>query len=164
MNPAEVATSLLIESTLSSSAAYRKIDESLHTLKQGSTYVMIKVVPWASHRALVRCVAQLVKGVEMDGDLARQLLEMNAHLRFGAFAFDPDGERVLFLHSMLGGATLDPAELMATLRDVALIADEFDDRIRAKYGGQTMKDLLEEAAFEHILERDPHAFDFGGES
>jgi len=91
----------------------------------------------------------------MDGSLAQQLLELNAHMRFGAFAYDPDGELVLYVHSILGGATLDPEELVATVRDVALIADEYDDRIIAKYGGQTMKDLLEEAAFERIMEHDP---------
>jgi hypothetical protein len=160
MNPAEVATVLLIERTLSGSSAYRKVDDSLYCVKQGSTYVLINVVPWGADQALVRCVAQLVKGVRMDGTLAQQLLELNAHLRFGAFAFDPDGELVLFLHSILGGATLDAEELLATVRDVALIADEYDDRIIRKYGGQTMKDLLEEAAIDRILEHDPAAFDF----
>jgi len=37
----------------------------------------------------------------------------------------------------------------------ALIADEYDDRIVKKYGGQTMRDLLEEAAVERILDHDP---------
>ena len=72
-----------------------------------------------------------------------------------------DGELVLFLHSILGGATLDAEELLATVKDVALIADEYDDRIVKKYGGQTMRDLLEEAAVERILDHDPKAFRFG---
>jgi hypothetical protein len=160
MNPAEVATALLIEQTLSNSHAYRKIDDSLYTVKQGSCYVMINIVPWNENQALVRCVAQLVRGVRMDGRLAQQLLELNAHMRFGAFAYEPEGQLVLFIHSILGGATLDPEELVATVRDVALVADDYDDRIIAKYGGQTMKDLLEEAALEKILEKDPDAFQF----
>jgi hypothetical protein len=160
MNPAEVATALLIEQTLSNSHAYRKIDDSLYTVKQGSCYVMINIVPWNENQALVRCVAQLVRGVRMDGRLAQQLLELNAHMRFGAFAYEPEGQLVLFIHSILGGATLDPEELVATVRDVALVADDYDDRIIAKYGGQTMKDLLEEAALEKILEKDPEAFQF----
>ncbi|HKA91207.1 MAG TPA: YbjN domain-containing protein [Haliangiales bacterium] len=160
MNPAEVATALLIEQTLSQSHAYRKIDDSLYTVKQGSCYVMINIVPWNDDQALVRCVAQLVRGVRMDGRLAQQLLELNAHMRFGAFAYEPEGQLVLFIHSILGGATLDREELVATVRDVALVADEYDDRIVAKYGGQTMKDLLEEAALEKILEKDPEAFRF----
>jgi len=162
MNPAEVATALVIEKTLASSPAYRKVDDSLYCVKQGSSFVMINVVPWGADRALVRCVAQLVKGVRLDSALARQLLELNGHLRFGAFAYEPEGAIILFLHSILGGATLDPEELLATVRDVAVVADHYDDPIVKKYGGETMKDLLEEAALERILESDPEAFHFGG--
>src|SRR4051812_32486149 len=126
MNPAEVATSLLIEKTLARSPAYRKVDDSLYVIKQGSAYVMINVVPWGKDKACVRCTSPLVKGMVMDHKLAQQLLELNGHLRFGAFAWDPEQETVLLVHSMLGGATLDPDELLATLRDLALVADEYD--------------------------------------
>ncbi len=158
MNPAEVATALLIEKTLERSSAYRKIDDSLYVIKQGSAYVMISVVPWGDNRAMLRCTSQLVKGADVDGPLALQLLELNAHLRFGAFAWDPTEHVVLFTHTMLGGTTLDPDELMATLSDVALIADEYDDKLMKKYGGQRMLDLLEEAAIERIMDRDEPAF------
>src|SRR5512142_3234748 len=142
MNPAEVATALLIERTLQDSQAFRKIDDSLYVIKQGSAYVMISVVPWGDNKAMVRCTAQLVKGVDVDGPLAKQLLELNGHLRFGAFAWDPDEHTVLFTHTILGGTTLDPEELME------------------KYGGQRMIDLLEEAAMERIMEKDPKGFRF----
>ena len=160
MNPAEVATALTIERTLENSPAYRKVDEQLYVIKQGSAYVMISVVPWGKDKAMVRCTAQLVKGINVDGGLAKQLLELNSYLRFGSFAFDPQEETVLFLHTILGGATLDPDELLATLRDVALIADEYDDKLVDKYGGQRMIDLLEEAAMERIMEKDPKGFQF----
>jgi hypothetical protein len=160
MNPAEVATALLIERTLQDSPAFRKIDESLYVIKQGSAYVMINVVPWGENKAMVRCTSQLVKGIDVDGGLAKQLLELNAHLRFGAFAWEKSEQVVLFTHTILGGATLDPEELMATLRDVALIADEYDDKLMKKYGGQRMIDLLEEAAMERIMEKDPKGFTF----
>ena len=160
MNPAEVATALLIERTLEDSPAYRKIDDTLYVIKQGSAYVMISVVPWGDNKAMVRCTSQLVKGVDVDGPLAKQLLELNGHLRFGAFAWEPAEQVVLFTHTILGGTTLDPEELMATLRDVALIADEYDDKLMKKYGGQRMIDLLEEAAMERIIEKDPSDFNF----
>jgi hypothetical protein len=160
MNPAEVATALLIERTLQDSHAFRKIDESLYVIKQGSAYVMINVVPWGDNKAMVRCTSQLVKGIDVDGGLAKQLLELNAHLRFGAFAWEKSEQVVLFTHTILGGATLDPEELIATLRDVALIADEYDDKLMKKYGGQRMIDLLEEAAMERIMEKDPKGFTF----
>src|ERR1700761_4295033 len=160
MNPAEVATALLIERTLQDSPAYRKIDDTLYVIKQGSAYVMISVVPWGDHKAMVRCASQLVKGVDVDGPLAKQLLELNAHLRFGAFAWDPDEHTVIFTHTILGGTTLDADELLATLRDVALIADDYDDKLMKRYGGQRMIDLLEEAALERIMDKDPKNFDF----
>ncbi|HVV82560.1 MAG TPA: YbjN domain-containing protein [Kofleriaceae bacterium] len=159
MNPAEVATSLLIEQTLAKSPAYRKVDDSLYVIKQGSAYVMINVVAWGKDKAFVRCTALLVKGLTMDGKLASQLLQLNATLRFGAFAWDPQQETVLLVHSILGGANLDPDELLATLRDVALLADEYDDKLRARYGGQRMVDLLEEQALETVMEKHPRKFD-----
>ena len=161
MNPAEVETAHVIERTLSEQGNYRKIDERLYVIKQGSTYVMINIVPWGKDRALVRCAGQLVKGVRMDGALAKELLHLNSMLRFGAFAYVPQDELLLFIHSILGGKTLDPAELLATLTDVALVADEYDDKIIKKYGGQTMRDLLEEAALDRIVEADPESFLFG---
>jgi hypothetical protein len=162
MNPAEVATSLVIESTLKEQGSYRKVDERLYVIKQGSTYVLINIVPWGADKALCRVAAQLVKGVALSGELAEQLLHLNSQLRFGAFAYDPVDKLVLFIHSILGGTTLDKDELLATLTDVAIIADEYDDKIIKKYGGQTMRDLLEEAALDRVLEADPDAFLFGG--
>jgi hypothetical protein len=163
-SPSLKATSRIIERTLAESPAYRKVDDRLFVVKQGSAFVMINVVPTEEDRAMVRCVAQLVRGAEVSGELAVELLRLNGHLRFGAFAYDPDGPLILFIHSILGGETLDPQELLATVSDVALIADEYDDKICRKYGGQTMRDILEEAALERVLQADPHKFDFKGEA
>ena len=151
MNDAEILSQNVIETTLADNPAYRKLDDRLYIVKQGSTFVMINIVPMHDNRAQVRCVAQLVKGVTMTGELALELLTLNAKLRFGGFGYEPNGQLVLFIHSLLGGETLDEAELLATLSDVALLADEYDDKIVKKYGGQTMRDLLEEAAIERIV-------------
>ena len=43
----------------------------------------------------------------MEVPLALQLLEMNALLRFGAFAYVPAGDVIIFSHTLLGGETLD---------------------------------------------------------
>ena len=161
MNSAELATIAVIEETLSEHGSYRKVDDRLYVIKQGSSYVMINVVPWADDKALVRCCSQLVRGVEMNGELAIDLLHLNSQLRFGAFAYDPGEQLVLFLHSILGGDTMDPEELLATLTDVAIIADEYDDQIIEFYGGQTMHDLLEDQALINVLDHDPNDFSFG---
>jgi hypothetical protein len=151
MNKAEQTSCALIESTLGEHKAFRKVEDKMYVIKQGSSYVMINVVPWGEQGAVVRCVSQLVKGVSMTERLAVYLLRLNAVFRFGAFAYSREGDLVVFLHSILGGDTLDPSELLATVRDVALIADEWDDKIIEHYGGQRMQDLLEEAALSQIL-------------
>jgi hypothetical protein len=149
-----------IENTLGKSPAYRKVDERLYVVKQGSSYVMISVVPSGpkaktTDRALVRVVAQVVAGVRPEPSLFRQLLILNGQLRFGAFAYIPDGDLIMFGHSILGGETMDDKELVATVHDVALVADEYDDRIVARYGGARMQDVIEEKAMSHLFGEEP---------
>ena len=150
MNAAVVSTCRTIEDTLGPSRAYRKVDDDLYIVKQGSAYVMIHVVPWGDDRAIVRCGAQMVTGVDMDGQLAIKLLAMNGVLRFGTFSWVPEDKVLLFGHSLLGGDTLDPEELLATVTDVAVIADDWDDRIIAEYGGRTMEDVVTDDALSRI--------------
>ena len=139
-----------VEELLSKSPAYRKIDDALYVIKQGSTILMVTVHPWRQTHAVVRLVAQLVKGVTMEVQLALELLEINAILRFGAFAYVPAGEVILFCHTMADRELTDEDEFMETIRDFALVADDYDDRITARYGGQTMQELLEESVVEHL--------------
>jgi hypothetical protein len=138
-----------IELMLGDSQAYRKVEDGLYCVKQGSTLVMISVHPWGD-RAVVRLAAQLVKGVSMEVPLALELLETNALLRFGAFAYVPAGEVVILAHTLLDRDLGDRTEFLRTIRDFALVADDYDDRIAARYGGQTMQDLLEESVVEHL--------------
>jgi hypothetical protein len=124
---------------------------------------MISVIPTGpkSHpteRAVVRVLAQVVRGVRPEPSLFRQLLILNGQLRFGAFAYSPDGELILFGHAILGGAQMDERELVATVHDVALVADEYDDRIVARYGGARMQDVIEESAMAKLFGGGEHPF------
>jgi hypothetical protein len=147
----------LIEKTLGKSGAFRKVDERLYVVKQGSTYVTITVITnekkegAEKEKPIVRVYAQVVSGVRPEPSLFRQLLVLNARMRFGAFAYVPEGDLVLFVHSMLGGEHMDAKELVATVSDIALIADGYDDRIVARYGGQRMQDVIEASALDHLL-------------
>lgn len=132
-----------IEEMLGGSGAYRKVESGLYVIKQGSTLVMISVHPWREH-AVVRLSAQLVKGVQMEAPLALELLELNSILRFGSFAYVPAGEVVIFSHTLLDSDLRDRGEFLETISDFAVVADDYDDRIAARYGGQTMQDILEE--------------------
>lgn len=138
------AASQKIEKMLGTSPAYRKVEDGLYAVKQGSSMIMIKVHTWKDH-ALIRLVAQLVKGVSMECMLAVELLQLNAVLRFGAFAFVPEGQAIVLCHTLLDRDLGDKDEFKQTIRDFAFVADEYDDRIAARYGGQTMEDLMEES-------------------
>ena len=138
------AASQKIEKMLRESPAYRKVEDGLFAIKQGSSMIMIKVHTWKDH-ALIRLVAQLVKGVSMECMLAVELLQLNAVLRFGAFAFVPEGQAVVLCHTLIDRDLGDREEFTETIRDFAFVADEYDDRIAVRYGGQTMEDLMEES-------------------
>jgi hypothetical protein len=143
------AAALKIEKMLGDSPAYRKVEDGLYAVKQGSSMVMIKVHPWKDH-ALIRLVAQLVKGVSMECPLAVELLGMNAVLRFGAFAFVPEGRAIILCHTLIDRDLGASDEFLETIRDFAFVADEYDDRIAARYGGQTMEDLMEESVLQRM--------------
>jgi len=143
----------IIEETLGAHKAVRKIEDNLYVVKQGSAYVMLVVLPDGEKRAIVRMAAQVVTGIEMTGELARKLLCMNARLRFGAFGYQKDGRIVTLSHSVLGGETLDAEEILAALEDMALLADELDDKLVADGGGARMQDLLEDQAFATMRSR-----------
>jgi len=156
MNASEQVTAQRIEQAFEGNPAFRKLDDRVFIVKQGSTFVMLNVTPMSRDRAQVRCIAQLVKGVSMTNDLAVELLQMNTRLSFGAFAYAEGAKLVLITHSLLGGDTLDPDELVAAIEDMALLADEHDDDIIARFGGQRMSDLLEASKIGQLF-RDPGA-------
>jgi hypothetical protein len=145
-----------IEKALGKSTAFRKVEDRLYVVKQGSSYVMISVIATGpkggtDERAVVRVVSQVVSDVRPEASLFRQLLILNGQLRFGAFAYVPEGNLILFCHSILGGDSMDVRELVATVHDVALVADEYDDRIVARYGGARMQDVVEQSAMSHLF-------------
>jgi hypothetical protein len=56
----------------------------------------------------------------------------------------------------LGGVTLDPEEVQASLSDIARLADQYDDMFIAKHGGKRMTDILEASQIGKLF-RDPAA-------
>jgi hypothetical protein len=140
-----------IEETLAGSPAFTRIEPRFYVVRQGSAYVYIQVLPWEPDRALVRLVAQLARGVDMTPDLAIKLLRFNARLRFGAFGYVAQGSCVVLVHTLLGGDTLDADEITAAVRDLSVLADEFDDRIVEEVGGQRMQDLIDASASDALF-------------
>ena len=143
-NDAVLESCARIEAALASSPAFRRVDQELYVVKQGSAYVLVQVIPWGTARALIRMVAQLVRNANMTETLAVRLLKLNARLRFGAFGYVEEGRLVTFTHTLLGGRTLDQDELVSALRDVALLADEWDNTIAEQSGGETFEMVLQD--------------------
>ena len=156
MNEASKRSCAKVEKALEKSPAFQQIERGFYVVRQGSAYVHLMVADWGDDRSIVRFVAQLARGVDMNPDLAMKLLRLNARMRFGAFGFVADGACVTFSHTLLGGDNLSSDELVATLRDVALVSDEYDDKVVEEAGGQTMQQLLEESAMSSLKQNLEH--------
>ena len=70
---------------------------------------------------------------------------------------------VVIVHTLLGGETLDADELLVALRDLSVLADEYDDRIVEEAGGQRMQDLIDASATAAVFTdlEAPRAWDKG---
>jgi hypothetical protein len=104
----------------------------------GSAWTYVNVYAWGDDRATIQCFAWVVTGAEMDEALMQFLLRENYDMRFGMFGID-DEKDIFFKHSIMG-VTADKGELKAAIAAVAYTADEYDDKIRSRWGGQRSAD------------------------
>ena len=108
-------------------------------VRYGTTVLEISLEPYGAEEAMVTVMAYCVQGVRLDQDLLLGLLELNHHLPFGAFSLV--GRDIFLSHSLFASA-LDGGVLLGAIAAVANTSDEYDDRIVAKYGGQTALDRI----------------------
>jgi hypothetical protein len=100
----------------------------------GSAFVQTGVHPWGDDDSTVTTRSYVVTGAELTPELMHYLLLKNHEMRFGAFAVDPDGD-ILFEHSIVG-STCDQRELHTSVMAVLSVADQHDDEIVSRWGGQ----------------------------
>ncbi|MGA7617633.1 MAG: YbjN domain-containing protein [Thermoanaerobaculia bacterium] len=108
-------------------------------LKYGSTVVEISIDPYEDDNAVVEVLAFCVQGVEPKFELMQELLELNSELPLGAFSM-VEGD-VFYSHRFIG-RDLKADQLFASLSNVAIISDEYDEKIVKTYGGETALDRL----------------------
>ena len=118
---------------------YHDRDDDHFYVRYGTTVLEISVDPYGPEEAMVTVMAYCVQGVRLEEDLLLGLLELNHHLPFGAFSLV--GRDVFLSHSLFGSA-LDRSTLLGAIAAVANVSDEYDDRICARYGGQTALDRI----------------------
>ena len=108
-------------------------------LKYGSTVLEISIDPHEDDDAVIEVLAFCVQGVEPSFELMRDLLRFNSEVPLGAFSMV--GKDIFFSHSFLG-RRLPPEQLIASLESVATISDEWDEKLVARYGGETALDRI----------------------
>jgi Putative bacterial sensory transduction regulator len=110
-------------------------------VRYGSTVLEISVEPYGTEEAMVMIMSYCVQDVEIAEDLLLGLLELNHQMSCGAFSLV--GNDIFFAHSLFGGS-LDPQDLLRAITVVATVADDYDDRIVARYGGQTALERIQD--------------------
>ncbi len=112
-------------------------------LKYGSTVLEISINPYEEDDAVIEILAFCVQGVEQTYELMGELLRLNSEVPLGAFSmYEQD---IFFSHAFLG-RRLRPEQLIASLDTVASVSDLYDERLVAKYGGETALERLRSTA------------------
>lgn len=110
-------------------------------VRYGTTVLEISVENYGSEETMVVIMSYCVQDVELDDELMAGLLDLNHRLPCGHFSVV--GNDIFFAHSLFG-RSLDPRDLLRAITAVANIADDYDDRIVAKYGGQTALERIQD--------------------
>lgn len=110
-------------------------------VRYGSTVLEISVETYSPEEAMVMIMSYCVQDVELDEELMAGLLELNHQMACGHFSVV--GNDIFFAHSMFG-RSLDARDLLRAITAVATVADDYDDRIVAKYGGQTALERIQD--------------------
>ncbi len=109
-------------------------DEPLFIITIGSAVASTRVVPWGDNDALITTRSFVVTDVTITEQLSYYLLRANNGIHFGRFALDSEND-IVFEHSLVG-STCDQIELKHSVATVIRLADDYDDEIVARWGGQ----------------------------
>ncbi len=110
-------------------------------VRYGTTVLEISVEAYGSEETVIVIMSYCVQDVELDEELMAGLLEPNHQMACGHFSVV--GNDIFFAHSLFG-RNLDPRDLLRAITAVATIADDYDDRIVARYGGQTALERIQD--------------------
>jgi hypothetical protein len=113
---------------------------------EGSTivYITFPIIDDNLKTEMVSIFSIVVRNVRVDNVLMSKLLNLNTRMSFGAFAIEDD--MVIYKYNLLGGEHIDEDEFFNALLMVAIISDEYDNKIISTHGGITAVDFV----IEHI--------------
>ena len=110
-------------------------------MRYGTTVLEISVEPYGSEEAVVTIMSYCVQDVELEEELLAGPARAQPPDRLRPFSVV--GNDIFFAHSLFG-RSLDPRDLLRAITAVATIADDYDDRIVARYGGQTALERIQD--------------------
>jgi hypothetical protein len=106
----------------------------------GSTAAIVSVLPWGDDDATISIRAYVLFSARLDEELMYHLLHENDGTVFGSFGLDEDDD-VFFEHTILG-STCDRDEVRASVNAVMTTADDYDDALQERWGGERTLDRL----------------------
>ena len=118
-------------------------DNGSFFIRNDSTVAFVDISDWdhaGKNVGVIETYAIVASGLkEVNKDLAVELTT-DLSRRFGSWFFlkRPDGLWNLIFKADLIGATVDAAELINAVMLVAIVANEEDDKIVRKYGGEVL--------------------------
>jgi hypothetical protein len=95
----------------------------------GSVTVNVQVVAWHKEDVLVDVYSYLTEESNLNAEEMEELLRLNATVPFGSFGISMEGS-IKFSYS-LTGKNMDFEEFSSAVQTVAVIADEFDEKLIA---------------------------------
>ena len=114
--------------------SYEELSSGALRVEAGTAAVYLDVEEIDGHQ-IISLVSPLLVEVNATDDALRQLLELNAQLRFGKFSWHADSRTVSVDYELLGDV-VDAEEIDVALTAVSQIADTCDERLLPLLGGR----------------------------
>lgn len=119
-----------------------------YRVRYGSTVVSIEPEVWNEEKdtTILRLIAVVLVGVKRTGNekMFEELSQLNDTYRFGKFYWTPtddnEDEGIIFVEQQMLGEFVDFEEFKQILISLAFAADEVDDQLQARYGGERWVD------------------------
>lgn len=136
-NEAVVTTRQLVNEYLAGAFDEVEVADGVWTIRYGSAKVDITVDVFDEDSSVVRVVSPAVTGCAPSPELYKFIATDAPKHAFGHLEAIEQGDTITitFGHSLLGDF-LDDAELRTAVIAVAFTADELDDELAARFGGQ----------------------------
>lgn len=140
------ATEAKVERYLKKMGTYQVLEGGFYRIQEGSAQVLIRVLSFSNGQPFVRVLSPVLREVKKAGNEAmfEEFSQLNNNWIIGKIYWaqkeDTPGFGFVMIEHCLLGAFLDYEELLASIQCLAIVADEFDDKLKAKFGGKRFID------------------------